>query len=162
MFRKGKCPIPNHFFVSHGDIVPKKKNELIYYKTIDSVDKEELEKEHIKSVYSKDSFIFQFCWENLWNDNVKKTEKISVGRSANNDICLPNQSISKSHGCFFLKNNDLFYNDDSSFGTTIDSKLCHQDYVEVQSKNEFKIGPYKFTLFSANDLYNRVVRIYLR
>lgn len=160
-FFKGRnCPVSDFFFVGHGDLgsrVAREQNKG--YLTI-SGSKEEMEEDYIKTVYSVNSIIFQLCWGSVWDEAVKMSGKISLGRAPNSDICLQHLSVSKLHGFFNLKDKDAVYTDASRFGTTIDKIFLLNNTLTVSSNAGFKIGPYEFTLFSAHDFFNRIVRIY--
>lgn len=157
--------VANSFLVSHGYIdrpaIRQKKPDFVVdfgYQTIPgSVDEIE-----IRSIFSKGSIVFEFLWSLFWDDGAKKSENISIGRTANNDIVLPDKRVSKAHGFFFLKGNRVYYVDDSRYGTTLNrAKLSKGEKTFVPSKAELGIGPFTFNLFAPKDLY-RIIDILKR
>jgi ribosomal protein L40E len=63
--------------------------------------------------------------------DIKEDEPTSIGRDSNNDIILPDESVSKSHSKIFLSNGSFFIRDlASSNGTLVNNKQIDQQILE--------------------------------
>ena len=141
------------------------------FSTAPGDDQDDADTKYVASVFSPKSRVYEILWYMCLNPVVDMSVKISVGRTKNNDVFLENQHVSKHHGDFILvKEKDIFsvfYKDNYSHnGTslrlaeeTVESKICQDRNILVPSRSEIGIGQFTFTLYSAEDIYIRVLRI---
>ena len=67
-----------------------------------------------------------------------RKEIISIGRSSQNDICLPDSNISRFHLAVSAKDNKYVVTDKSTNGTFVNSKRIYSH--ELKDSDEIKIG----------------------
>ncbi|MBD3361649.1 FHA domain-containing protein [Candidatus Woesearchaeota archaeon] len=156
-------PVSNYFLISHGPVhFPKifsgNNSEPTMRGSLTS--QEDVEKLTLKSIFSEGSTVFEFLWKNFWNGDVEKSKNFYVGRIGNNDIVLADKRVSKVQGYFFLKQNIVYFTDMSSYGTfRNDTQMTGNVPKPLESRDELRMGPFAFTLYSAEDMFNRLVRI---
>ena len=67
-----------------------------------------------------------------------RKEMVTIGRSSQNDICLPDQNISRLHLTITRKNDNYIVTDKSTNGTFVNSKRIYSH--ELKDDDEIKIG----------------------
>lgn len=162
--------------------IPPTNVSMPKFSTAPGNDTDDADTKYIASVFSSSSIVYEILWHMCLHPDVGRSLKISVGRSKNNDIVLMNQHVSKHHGDFILvkeeKSFSFFYTDDFSHNHTFirppdipcpalsdlpedQSKYEIRPGIEVPLavRSEISIGPFTFTFYSAEDMYNRVLRI---
>lgn len=168
--------MPDGFLVSHGSLdltayfrnrstpVSEDMTNLALpaakYATLQKGNIKEKELANLRSVFSSGSILFQLLWHSIWDAASRKSEKIAIGRAANNDIVLPQNAISKAHGYLFIKDADVYFIDSSSNGTKHNGVNKKNNTFVINSEDTLGIGPYEFTYYPARDMFNKLVRIY--
>jgi len=88
-------------------------------------------------------------------------DRISVGRAHNNDVVLPDHSISKLHAHFLPQSNGTMLLTDvgSSNGTRVNSSTVAQEPMPIQSGDAVTFGAVTLTFLDAGGLYDVVAKI---
>jgi hypothetical protein len=79
--------------------------------------------------------------------SIKPNQELTFGRRQNKDIVLSGNLVSREHGCFLLKDGELYIKDCSSNGTYINSqKIQPNEYIKVQSGDTITIASLTFVI----------------
>ncbi len=115
----------------------------------------EIDEETRKETVAKKGKVFKISWVSI------PGRRIWVGRSANNNLCLPFDIISKSHGYFKLEGDVVKYSDmGSKNGTFINERRVKQGIeVAVNSCEKINFGKdIEAVLYLPADFYdNRII-----
>lgn len=131
----------------------------------------DIDAKYVASVFSPKSIVYEILWDMCLNPVVDKSVGIFVGRGRNNTIVLEDQYVSKLQGFFILvkRGNSLrvLYREDEvkTRGKVKrpDEPTAHDtrygEYTFIPSRSEISMGQSAFTFYSAEDVYNRVLKI---
>lgn len=84
---------------------------------------------------------------------------ISVGRSENNDLLMPDSSISKHHAEIIFENDGRYFIRDlnSTNGTTVNNQVVGSKGIEIFENDPIKIGRFQFVFLFPSSLYWKLV-----
>ena len=72
--------------------------------------------------------------------------QINVGRTDDNDVVLPSNSVSRQHACLYLENNVAYVADmGSANGVFVDDRKIRSD-TEVSEQSSIRVGEYRIIL----------------
>ncbi|MFC1610258.1 FHA domain-containing protein [Myxococcota bacterium] len=79
--------------------------------------------------------------------------QISVGRAINNDIAIPDKSVSKLHAYFAIEEERVTLTDaDSKNGTVVNSaRLKEEEVVTLKSRDQIRFGKVEVVFLSSKD-----------
>lgn len=144
------------FFVSHGPIKkedPHNTQPLAFLTSSGGGIKD-----LVLDVHPLDSLVYPIAWNNIdWS--ALNMRRLWVGRASNCAVQIIHSNVSKLHAYFKLTGGQVFYADaGSTNGSKVNNrKLQPNTETIVQSKTPVNVGSVKFTLYSAKDLYERVL-----